>query len=143
MTKTLVQLMEWSHQEFMYGRITEKLHQSIHTSWEKITETYYAALEGVERKDEFVKQVFELAFGEFSFPPDMAMSPHDPDHRMPFEYDEVIEKIQVFETNSFKVEDLEESEGFSEGDTIKIMGTKYVIHIGSDDEMSLEKENES
>ena len=49
---------------------------------------------------------------------------------------------ELVETNSFKVEDLDESEGFTDGDTIKIMGTKYVVRMGNDDGMSLEKEDE-
>ena len=96
-----------------------------------------------KEKDDFILNVFELAFGEFSFPPDMEMDEKNPDYRMPFEYDEVLGKIKEFETNSFKVEDLDESDGFSEGDTIKIMGTKYVVRLGNDDGMTLEKENSS
>lgn len=48
MSNTLVQLMEWSHVEHMMGRLTEKKHQSIHVSWEKITKTFYAAMKTFE-----------------------------------------------------------------------------------------------
>lgn len=90
------------------------------------------------KQTDFINEVFEMAFGENARPEYLNDIPKE-DRRLPFTFEEVLETLWKHEKNSFKVEDLDESEGFSEGDTLKIMGTKYFIHLGNDDEMSLEK----
>ena len=45
MQNTLVQLMEWSHIEHMMGKIPEKTHQELYSSWHKITKSFYATLD--------------------------------------------------------------------------------------------------
>ena len=45
MQNTLVQLMEWSHIEHMYGRLSTHKHQELYSSWHKITKSFYATLD--------------------------------------------------------------------------------------------------
>jgi len=42
---TLVQLMEWSHIEYMMGRLSSWKHQELYQSWHKITKSFYESLE--------------------------------------------------------------------------------------------------
>lgn len=44
-SKTLVQLMEWSHIEYMMGRLPTYRHQELYQSWQKITKSFYESLE--------------------------------------------------------------------------------------------------
>lgn len=92
--------------------------------------------------DATILKIFEIAFGESASPETLNHTIDASLRRESFSEEELIEKLEMYEKNSFKVEDLDESSGFSEGDTIKIMGRKYLIHIGNDDEMSLLPDDE-
>lgn len=61
-----------------------------------------------EEKD-FIRKVFEIAFGDNAVPENMALPENDPDYRMPFTYDEVIERLEEYEKESWVLQQLEES----------------------------------
>lgn len=92
------------------------------------------------KQTEFINKVFEIAFGDNARPEYLNDIPKD-DRRLPFTFEEVLQVIQMHETNSFKVEDLEESEGFVQDDIIKINGKKYKVHIDDEEKLFLKDED--
>ena len=75
-------------------------------------------------KTEFVTEIFEIAFGDNSFPESMNLESNDPDRRMSFSYDEVIEKIQGFA--SYSVDEAQEQGN----DMIIQKAIKYLENTG-------------
>ncbi len=92
------------------------------------------------KQTEFINKVFEIAFGDNARPEYLNDIPKE-DKRLAFTFEEVLETLHIHEKNSFKVEDLDESEGFVEGDIIKLGGKKYKVHF-ENEKLFLQDEDE-
>ena len=75
---------------------------------------------------DFITDRWKVSCGKKARPEYLNDIPKE-DRRLPFTFEEVLETLWKNEKNSFKVEDLDESEGFSEGDTIKIRIDCYLL----------------
>ena len=86
--------------------------------------------------DDFIIQAFEIAFGDNARPENLNHLVSEDMRREWFSYEEVIERLEQMSADAWKVEE-ENEEGFEEGETINICGTRYLIQFGNDDEMNL------
>lgn len=59
---------------------------------------------------EFIRNVFEIAFGDGAVPKHIALDEKDPNYRMPFSYDEVLDQLEMFARNSYVIEEMKSSD---------------------------------
>lgn len=61
-------------------------------------------------EQDFIRKIFELAFGDGAVPESMALKETDPDYRLPFTYEEVVAEISEFERISAVICEMKDSD---------------------------------